>query len=55
MYYKTVKHTYGGIGNIVCYEWQELDDVARVVGAKRPSIEGEARDKAGEGSGEGAR
>ena len=43
--------TYGGVGNSVCYEWQEPDSVARVEGAKRLSIkgkaraEGEARDK----------
>ena len=53
--------TGGGVGNSVCYEWQELDGVARVEGTKRLSIEGKARaedeaqDKAGEGSGEGAR
>ena len=50
--------TYGGVGNSVCYGWQEPDGVARVDGAKRSSIvgevraEGKARDKVGEGSGE---
>ena len=52
--------TYGGVGNSVCYGWQEPDGVARVDGAKRSSIvcearaEGEAWDEAGEGSGERA-
>ena len=44
--------TYDDIGNSGCYECQEPDGVARMAGAKRPSIEGEARDKAGEGLGE---
>ena len=51
--------TYGGVGNSVCYGWQEPDGVARVNGAKRSSIVGEARaedearDKAGRGLGRG--
>ena len=47
--------TYGGVGNNVCSECQELDGMARVEGAKRSSIDGETRDKAGEGSGKGVR
>ena len=52
--------TCGGVGNSVCYGWQEPDGVARVDGEKHSSIvdearaEGEARDKAREGSGERA-
>ena len=47
--------TYGSVGNSVCCGWQEPDGVARVDGAKRLSIVGEARDTAEEGSGERAR
>ena len=40
------RQTYGGVGNSVCYEWQEPDGMAQVEGQKaRPSIEGEARYK----------
>ena len=40
---------------VVFARGQEVEGKARAEGAKRPRFEGEARDKAGEGSGEGTR
>ena len=46
--------TYGGVGNGVCYEWQEPDGVTWVEGAKPSSIDVSKHEiKRGRGLGRG--